>query len=153
MSLLLRVLFPVSLCLSLSDSLLSRVESLPVSGSRSICLFRVSPLIHLLFVCLSAPPPPSAFEQCVVGSVTSSTIISNSSVLFTFVFNVICKTESYTSIKAVGVALALAGAVAVSRLESGGRASRFGHFYLYVAPTQLVARRLFWGQVSIPVHE
>lgn len=52
------------------------------------------------------PPASSA-------SVTSSTIISNSSALFTFVLNVLFKTESFTLCKALGVVSALVGAVAV----------------------------------------
>lgn len=46
-------------------------------------------------------------------SVTSSTIISNSAAFFVFVFNVLSNTETYTMCKAVGVALAICGAVAV----------------------------------------
>eukprot|EP00904_Undaria_pinnatifida_P007238 jgi/Undpi1/3644/HiC_scaffold_16.g07014.m1 len=46
-------------------------------------------------------------------SVTSSTIIANSSVLFTYMFNVIAKTEQFNYAKTFGVVLAMVGAVAV----------------------------------------
>lgn len=48
-------------------------------------------------------------------SVTSSTIIANSSVLFTYVFNVMAKTEQFNHAKSFGVTLALLGAVAVRK--------------------------------------
>ncbi len=47
---------------------------------------------------------------------TSSTIISNSSTLFTYLFNVAARTERFTRTKTAGVFLALAGAVLVSEL-------------------------------------
>ncbi|CAM9408666.1 unnamed protein product [Ectocarpus sp. 13 AM-2016] len=46
-------------------------------------------------------------------SVTSSTIIANSSALFTYLFSVVARTERFTKTKTVGVALALLGAVMV----------------------------------------
>ncbi|CAN0480979.1 unnamed protein product, partial [Ectocarpus sp. 8 AP-2014] len=47
-------------------------------------------------------------------SVTSSTIIANSSALFTYLFSVVARTERFTKTKTVGVALALLGAVMAS---------------------------------------
>ncbi|CAN0416561.1 unnamed protein product, partial [Discosporangium mesarthrocarpum] len=47
-------------------------------------------------------------------SMTSSTIISNSSSLFTLVFSVAMGSEHFTFAKAYGVALALAGAIVVA---------------------------------------
>lgn len=51
-----------------------------------------------------------------VSSVTSSTIIANSSSLFTYLFNIMARTESFTLRKTGGVGLALLGTVLVCPL-------------------------------------
>ncbi|CAM9482215.1 unnamed protein product [Ectocarpus sp. 12 AP-2014] len=54
-------------------------------------------------------------------SVTSSTIIANSSALFTYLFSVVARTERFTKTKTVGVALALLGAVMASLVGLGDK--------------------------------
>ncbi|CAM9941352.1 unnamed protein product [Ascophyllum nodosum] len=56
-------------------------------------------------------------------SVTSSTIIANSSSLFTYAFNVLARTERFTPRKTGGVSLALLGAVLVALADGENDAS------------------------------
>lgn len=62
-------------------------------------------------------------------SLTSSTIISHSTALFAYLFNVLAKTESFTLLKTAGVALALVGAAVVSEyiLRMGDFLPLFSH--------------------------